>query len=733
MPYRKGKFLKEYTLCTSTDNILRGIRLHYIILCSFSGYYDDTIIYSNLPFKKDMKNIDEVIFTTNSRLLRDHLNHYKNTFYALCELINNSLQANAKNIYLTIEYNKGLDKSPINKIILLDDGWGVPVGEFEKCILEVGTDAKKDGLGVGRFAALQIGSYLEIETVGFDKILNKFTKTILPVNSTSFENKRTQDVKIKATKEVLSGNKNSFYKVTIKSLYHNQTEKTNKRNAIAKELLDENIRLALFQMYPYEIFNDKVKFHFNEKRLLKKEFIYSDPTHLNRKFIDKKGNGHSVDFYFYNVKLKESSAKVFFQIDNAGLKSVVNSYSYSSEWFTPELGNWFIYIESPFFTIDLFKNIDLDELGEEGIDSLKNFAKDVITSFFITINKKFDNFKTELKEVYPAYSDSETAGETQKILFEQLAFLIEQKYKLIAKDAGIKEVFFPLLERSIADGNVTQILNSILKSDKKTTDKFKKLLDSTDIESVVHFNSEIAEKIQFLNFLHDINYGDISQFVAERKVLHKIVEKQLWLFGESYNGIPTILWSDRKVLGIFNELRSKYITYHPTTEDDNLVEFNDSKLNDITDLFFTNERKLDDGSTEYMIVELKAPKCKLSQKEISQIKRYSFAIESSAPLPKHKTKYKLLLISADINPQAKSELKAISDAYKVPFLLEKKTDVNIEIYMMTWSELINLQRGKLNYLSQYLKVKDKSVKEKFMEEYPHLIDQKLKTVLRKIA
>ncbi len=680
-----------------------------------------------------MKKIDEVIFTTNSRLLRDHLNHYRNTFYALCELINNSLQADSKNIYLSIEYTKTLDKSPIKQITLLDDGYGVPLNEFEKSILEVGTDTKKDGLGVGRFAALQIGSFVEIETIGYDKTVNKYTKTTLPVNSIAFENKRTQDVKLKATKEYISGKKNTYYKVTIKSLYHNQLEKTNRRNAIAKELLEENIRLALFQMYPYEIFNDEVKFHFNDKKLQKRDFIYSDPTHLNRIFTDKKGNNHSVDFYFYNVKLQEPSAKVFFQIDNAGLKSVINSYSYSSEWFTPELGNWFIYIESSFFTLDLFRNIDMDELGDEGIDSLKSFAKDVITSFFITINKKYENFKTQLKEVYPTYVESKTSSETQKILFEQFAFLAEQKYKLIAKDAGIKDVFFPLLERSIADGNVTHILSNILKTDPKTTEKFKKLLDSTDIESVVHFNSEIAEKIEFLNFLHDLNYGDIAEFIPERKVLHKIVEKQLWLFGESYNGIPSILWSDKKMLGIFCELRTKYLSYNPTLDDDNLVDLNRAELNDITDLFFTNERKLDDGSTEYMIVELKAPKCKLSQKEISQIKRYSFAVESSAPLPKHKAKYKLILISADINQQAKSELKAISAAYDVPFLLERKTDVNIEIYMMTWAELINMQRNKLNYLSQYLKVKDKSVKKKFMDEYPHLIDQKLKTVLRKIA
>ena len=66
------------------------------------------------------------------------------------------------------------------------------------------------------------------------------------------------------------------------------------------------------------------------------------------------------------------------------------------------------------------------------------------------------------------------------------------------------------MERTIADGNIIEILDSLLKTDKQTTDKFKKLLDVTDMESVVHFNSEVAEKIEFLDFLHELNYGKIS-------------------------------------------------------------------------------------------------------------------------------------------------------------------------------------------------------------------------------
>ena len=289
------------------------------------------------------------------------------------------------------------------------------------------------------------------------------------------------------------------------------------------------------------------------------------------------------------------------------------------------------------------------------------------------------------------------------------------------------------MERAIADGNIIEILDSLLKTDKQTTDKFKKLLDVTDMESVVHFNSEVAEKLEFLDFLHELNYGKISTYILERKQLHKIVEKQLWLFGESYNGVPNMLWSDKKIAKIFEDLRTQYMTYEPTKEDENLVEIKGEGLNDITDLFFTNEKPMDDGSKEFMIVELKAPKCKISQKELTQIKKYAFAIESTAAIPKHKARYKLLLISADVTAQAKSEIKSLSAAYKKAFLIEQKQDVDIEIYMMTWAELISIQRTKLNYLSKQLKIKDKSVKQKFEEEYPALINQKMRTMLKKVS
>ncbi len=49
------------------------------------------------------------------------------------------------------------------------------------------------------------------------------------------------------------------------------------------------------------------------------------------------------------------------------------------------------------------------------------------------------------------------------------------------------------------------------------------------------------------------------------------------------------------------------------------------------------------------------------------------------------------------------------------------------------AELIHMQRDKLNHLSTHLRIRDRSVKEKFEQEYPDLISQKMRTALRKVS
>ncbi len=673
--------------------------------------------------------------TTNSRVLSDLLTKYKNPFFAFCELINNSIQAKASEIIIDIDYPKKntLSSTPIKSIKIHDNGHGVSISEFENRILEVGTTAKQDGHGIGRFGAFQIGRKIEIESVAWDDSIKNFTKVVLPINTDDFNRRGLKDIDFITSEEVLKGKRNPYYSVSIKNLHQSTQEKIARKNRISEELYPQNIRFSLFEKYPYEIFNDSVSFSVNGKKLNRSEFIHEKPIIQKVKYTDIRGVDHNLKFCFYNVKLTVPKVKVFLQVENGGIKSVAHEYTYSSDWHSPESGAWFIYVESSYFTVDLFRNIDLEDMGDEELTKLKQLIRSTVTDFFISRNTRFENFKNTLTddESYP-YREHSAASQSQEVIFHKVAFLVEEQYKLLEKDSKLKNLIYPLIDRAIADGNIVGIFDKLLKLDKKSVDKFHELLEKTELENVVHFANQVADKIEFIDFLHVLVYGDLAQVIKERSQLHKIIEKHLWLFGEAYSDTPR-LWSDRKIGNILNEIRTEHLVYDPTTKDGNLIEHEGDELNEITDLFFTNEKITDDGSKEYMIVELKSPKCLIGKKEIAQIDSYAYTIEKHAGLPSDNTKYRMYLVSSRINDYAKSKMNSAFDKYHVPFLYEKKTQKDIEIYIISWADILERNKRKLGYLSKQLKVKDRSVKDKFENEYSELLNAKVRTTLTRIA
>lgn len=671
--------------------------------------------------------------TTNTRVIKDLLTKYRDTFQAFRELINNSIQADSKKIKINIEYVNQADiKSPIKSIEIVDDGFGVPFNEFDNRILEIGTTVKKKGQGIGRFSSLQIGELMHIETIAFDKEKKEFSITKFSIDTTDFNNAQLEETEFKVDYEYFKEKQNSYYKVVIEQLHHNKQGNIAKKNMLHENFLEDNIDQAIFEHYPYEVFHNSVTFIINGKELKREHFVIDTPIKKNIEYVDRKGEKHKLNFYFYNIKSSLNKVRVFFQTDNAGLKSVAHEYTYSSDWYTPDLGTWFIYIESPLLNTDLFRNLDLETLGEAEIKNIKNTIKETINEFFKAKNKRFEKFLANLEQdkFYPYQNNEHPASKSQEILFKKVAYLLEDEHHLIRKDDKIRNFLYPLLDKAIGNGNIEYIFDKVLKLSDESLDKFHLLLEKTDLENVVQFASIVADKTEFLDFLHELTYGDISKHLKERSQLHKIVEDELWLFGENYNGSPK-LWSDKKIGNILTEIRNKHFDYEPTKEDKNLIELDIDGLNDITDLFFFNEKITDSGIREIMVVELKAPKCAISEKELSQINRYAFTIEQHSALPAEKVKYKLVLISSKLTKFAKSQTKSRRETYPDnPFLFEKKTEKNIEVYVMEWSELVEQNKRKLGYLSNKLKVKDKSVKAKFENEYAELIDEKISAQLR---
>ena len=671
--------------------------------------------------------------TTNSRLVNELFANYISTFTAFCELINNSIQAKSKNIWIDLDYTPEDEIHPlvIKNISIKDDGVGVHISEIEHKLLDIGTANKEGGKGIGRFASFQIGQKIDIETVAYSTEEKTFSKVMIPLSFDSFgKNINVSEVEIETKEEVLKGTNHSpYYKVNISNLYSSNVTDTEPKKKIIDKFLKGNIEDAIFERYPLKIFNKEINIFINKKKLDPTEFVIGNPIKKSITFTDSKGKEHKILFDFMQIK-KFEKIKVFLTTQNAGLNTIANGFDYDANWLSPKIGGWFVYISSKTLSADIYRNIDLDDLDPEW-KKFREFIKENLNLFFKEKNKEFDNFSEKLKndEYYPYKEKSSSASKV--ILFDKLAYLVEDKYHILNEDNKLREIVYPLIDRTISNGELNKILGSILKLNNKMISKFSELLEKTELENIIEFSDKVASKIEDIEFLEKLVYSEISKNVKERKELHKFLEKMLWVFGEEYNETTKLL-SDKNLEKNLTQLRDDCLIYKTSKNDDNVNEITEKPIKSITDLFMYNERILDYKRREVLVVELKAPKVKISPKEIGQVMKYAREIEKSSSVSRD-INFKILLISSDINDDAQFDITGRQKGEDNPYFYFRNEDKNIEIWIMKWSDLIENTKRKLKYMANILQTKDIDVQEKAQRDFEDISFNKVSSTLKKVA
>lgn len=645
-------------------------------------------------------------FTTNSRLVNELFANYANTFLALCELINNSIQAGASNIYIDISYSEDdFSSNIINSLSIKDDGCGVHIDELDYKLLDIGTTNKRGGKGIGRFAAFQLGKQVMIETIGYSQSKKQFSEVFIPMDVQAFENNiNVSEVPINTRERILENNNHhTYYKVTISNFYEEDIYEIEKRKKISEKLLKENIIDAIFERYSLKIFNGEVKFHINGEKINPKDFIIGLPIIKHESYEDCNGLEHIINFRFYNIR-NIDARKVFLTTNNAGIETIAYGFEYDAEWLSPKVGGWFIYISTPTLFSDLYRNLCMDDMDPE-VRNFRVFIKDVLNTFYRSKNVEYDNFIEKLQKdtSYP-YRLKSSSSKSKANLFNKLAYLVEDKYNLLSDDNKLREIIYPLIDRTISNGELDNIIQRILKLPNKIINQFNSLLNKVELENLICFSDKVAQKIEDLEFIEKLVYSEISKHVKERKELHKFLEKMLWIFGEEFNQ-STKLLSDKGLENNLKTLREDIMRYTMSKNDDNFNEKAPKGTRSITDLFMYSERIIDCDRREVLVVELKAPKVKISPKELAQAMRYATEIEQNSYTPQN-VNFKILLISSDINESARYQIPGENSN---PFFYFRSKSTRVEIWVMKWSDLIERQKRKLNYLSTNLSIKDVDV------------------------
>lgn len=673
-------------------------------------------------------------FSASSRLINELFTQYQSTFLAFCELLNNSIQADANNIEIQIEYSKDTELFPtaIKRIVVKDDGYGVHLNEIDKKLLDIGDSDKKGGKGIGRFAALQIGGKVTIETVGFNADDKSYTKVVIPLTEDTFKAKsKINDLEIDTKETTLTGKHKTYYKVVIENLYDASITGKNQKRKISEKLFKNNIANSIFERYPIPIFSKSVKFFINSRYVNPDDFVINKPEKIAYDFTDKRGDNHKIYFTYFNLASHFERIKVFLTTKNAGIDNIVSGFEYNADWLSPKIGSWFVYIHADTLTTDMYRNLDLDDL-DETVSAFKMFIKDKLNTFFKDKNKEFDNFSQKLKsdDYYPYKEKDKITSKSKVVLFDKLAFLVEEKYNLINGNNKLRELIYPLIDRTITTGELDNILKQILRLENKYVRKFNELLEKSELEDIIEFSEKVAQKMQDLSFIEKITYGKISEHVAERKDLHKVLEKKLWIFGEQYND-NTRLLSDTNLENNLIELRNKYLTYRASKEDDNINEKVNGKIKSITDLFLYSEKIIDDKKREVLVVELKAPKVKLSPKELDQVLNYANEIETK-DFFSEKIHFHIVLIGSSISDRGKFRIKGQQKGKSDPYYFFENEAGNIQISVMKWADLIESNKRKLKYMANVLNTKDISVQEKIENDFKEIEFKKVRSFLRKV-
>ncbi|MEO6734427.1 MAG: ATP-binding protein [Ferruginibacter sp.] len=673
--------------------------------------------------------------SATTRLLHDLFTQYQSTFLAFCELLNNSIQADAKNIDVIVDYPSEKDLSPvaIKQIIINDDGVGVHQNNIQDRLMDFGDSGKKGGKGIGRFAALQIGSDVTVETVGFDEGSNSFSKVIIPFSESYIKSvKKIEDLEIDTDEKILKGKHSTYYKVTINNIYDPVITGKNQKRKISERLLKENIHNAIFERYPLLIFSKSVKFKVNNTLLLPEQFIHGEPEKIKVIFKDKKGKEHELFFTYIQLKSTIDEIRVFLTKKNAGVDAIVSGFQYDADWLSPKSKGWFVYIHSDVLDTDLYRNLDLGEL-DGNVHDFKSFIKDKLNLFFKGKNKEYEAFITKLKadSFYPYKENNKATSKSKVILFEKVAYLVEERYNLFTVNKSLREIIYPLIDRTITTGELDKILQKILRLDTKHVKKFNELLDRSELEDVIGFSEKVSRKMEDLEFLEKLTCTELLKHVAERKELHKIMEKMLWVFGEKYLDTTQLL-SDTNLQNNLLKLREESLIFKPSKKDGNINLDIDPKARSITDLFIYSEKPIDEVTREILIVELKAPKVKISPIELAQVKKYAREIEQSS-FYSEDINFHIVLISSEINKDAKFETNASPKDRENPYLFFQNENKNIFISVMKWAHLIENNKRKLKYLSAKLKIKDVDVEEKIKNDFDEISFDKVKSVLRKVA
>jgi hypothetical protein len=640
------------------------------------------------------------VTASNESIKNEVKDHIRSSLQAINEYIWNSVDADAEEIKITIECNS---KRPV-KLIIEDNGSGIDYKKLDTELFGHTNDSpkkkiKKDYLslpygnnGHGRFAFIRFANRATWKSIYKEKdTLMEFETSI---HSSDL-------VKFNGTKPKISENKSSGTTVTITDFNVDQdliNHESKSLEKIKNNILKEFYWIIAFKNIKILVNNDLIE-------ISKICEIYQNETTIsNKKFNIKLLRWKENYCKISNCHYLNSSGKEIYMtktaisnIDDRFLHTVLVSGELFDKFLPASEKKRSNMSEGPLTSqeeFDVFNKLK-QEINILSDNIRRKFSESFVKQKIEKFERKNYFEKIKLTKSEKIYKKPQIIAVTKEILrFAPKVFANLNEEQTL--------VFLNLINKLIDDDSniLLDILKVLVKPEnEEALSDLRNLLEKYPLGNIVSTIKLIDERIDALEKIKRKVY-DLKNYHLESE-LQEEIHKNFWLFGDEYTNII----GEGNGEDDFDRLYEEYCKLNNLE----VLPLEESSKKQV-DLFVYG--KVGDGELEKnLIVEIKRPRrekdsktfMKLGLTEYSQLEMYSEKIRKIPSFYSPNTKtWHFYLIGADLDDSFSYEDRSTH-------LMKTKPEHNFKLYSMTWIEILDRAKFRLEFVRNKLELKKKKI------------------------
>lgn len=623
--------------------------------------------------------MDDLVLTASD----DHIAriaHESDPLRAIVELIWNAVDAEADLVDIVLERD---DSQAIRLIRVTDDGHGISSDELDSTFGRIGGSWKArhatsknrkrrlhGKLGEGRLRAFALGSRVRWTSVSDDTAGRREQITI----SGSRGDRERFPREVRASTESSTGTIFEAHNDEQRSLGALEPERAVAvlRSHFAPLLLNDS---SLMIIYDGTALDPLKEISHDEERTF--SFGAGDSERASVRIIEWRTGDHRA---------------VYFGPDDDHFPFETSGTDFESQL------PFCAYVTWPDLDAERLASLQLGDLAPEEVGELWAATRRELREHFAVRRRQRRREQIEKwkeTQIYPYKGEPKTDVErAERAVFDVVSGTLVPH---IPKTKAQAQLTLELLKDAIHHdpGKLTTILHEVVALSDADRDALARLLAETTLSAVIRAADLVAGRHKFLAALDHLLFDPLdSGQVGERDHLHRMLEHELWIFGEAYH----LMSSERSLTDL---LRTHLKLEGLPARDVDTVRRWDGRTGR-TDLHLAVRSKEHDR-IRHLIVELKAPGITASRKELDQIEDYADAILSTPAFASDKTTWEIILVVTDYNDMVKRRLKKREDGLGLFHAPEPEPDRPlVRGYVRRWRDVINENRQRLDFMTSAL-------------------------------